>query len=85
MDEIGTVYTLAKSSNEEVRIYIHNYKRRRYFSVRAYYRDGDKLLPTKKGLTLRLDLLPEFVKCINQLAKEAREDAYLEPEDQEAA
>lgn len=85
MDEIGTVYTLAKSNNEEVRMYIHNYKRRLYFSIRAYYRDGDKLVPTKKGLTLRLESLPEFVKGINQLAKEAKEAGHLESEEQTAA
>ena len=85
MDEIGTVYTLAKNNNEEVRMYIHNYKRKLYFSVRAYYKDGDKLLPTKKGLTLRLELLPEFVKGINQLAKEAKEAGHLESEEQKAA
>jgi hypothetical protein len=32
-----------------------------------------------------LELLPEFVKGINQLAKEAREAGHLESEEQKAA
>jgi hypothetical protein len=51
---------------EEVRVSIQEYKGRRYLSLWVWFKnDDDNWQPSKKGLTLSLDLLPELRKAVD--------------------
>ncbi len=58
------------SGGEEVRISLTTYKGREYLDIRVYYQgdDGEKH-PTKKGITLSLDLLSELEAGLSKLRK----------------
>jgi len=62
------IRTFEKNSGEEVRVSLTTYKGRQYLDIRAYYqRDDGQRHPTKKGITLSLDLLPELEKALSKL------------------
>lgn len=63
-----------KNEEEVVRATTSLYKGRRYFSVRLYYRaEGrDGWHPTKKGLTLGADHMPNLLKAVKALVEAAK-------------
>lgn len=74
-----TVLTFRKNSMEEVRAGIAEYKGRHYASVRVYVEnDFSEWVPTKKGLTLSVDLLPELVQAVRMVEAEAVDQGLLE-------
>jgi hypothetical protein len=57
---------IPKNSLEEIRISWGEYKGHRYLDIRVFAeveRKADKV-PTKKGVTLRPDLIPELIKAL---------------------
>ena len=57
---------IPKNSVEEIRISWGAYKGHRYLDVRIYAEIDGKAdrVPTKKGITLRPDLIPELIKAL---------------------
>ena len=79
MDEI--VATFSKNSQEEVRAGIQEFKGRHYAFVRVFVEnDVGETVPTKKGLTLPVDLLPRLFQTVRALATEAVTQGLVEPE-----
>jgi hypothetical protein len=57
---------LPKTSIDEIRVMWSEYKGRRYLDIRVYTDiDGkSERVPTKKGVTLRPDLIPELIRAL---------------------
>jgi hypothetical protein len=57
---------IAKNSIEDIRVMWSEYKGHRYLDIRVYIEIEGKAdkVPTKKGVTLRPDLIPELMKAL---------------------
>ena len=65
----------------EPEVSFQEFKGRHYASVRGFGEyDVDETVPTKKGLTLPVDLLPELVGAVRALCQEAVKAKLLGPE-----
>ena len=64
--ENQTLYEFTRNQNETVRLTLREYKERKYIDLRVFYQpeDSSEMRPTKKGITLALELLPEVKKGI---------------------
>jgi hypothetical protein len=60
------IATISKNSMEEIRVSWEEYKGHRYLDIRVYAEIESKAdrAPTKKGVTLRPDLIPELIKAL---------------------
>jgi hypothetical protein len=64
------IHNFNKNVLEEVRVSLEEYKGNRYIDLRVYFKADDEFKPSKKGLTLSPDLLPELEQAVQKL-KEA--------------
>jgi len=57
---------IPKTSIDDIRVMWSEYKGRRYLDIRVYTEIDGKTdrVPTKKGVTLRPDLIPELIKAL---------------------
>jgi transcriptional coactivator p15 (PC4) len=57
---------IPKNSFEDIRVMWSEYKGRRYLDIRIYTEIEGKAnkVPTKKGVTLRPDLIPELINAL---------------------
>lgn len=70
-DEARVVHSFPKNPLEEVRASVTVYKGKQYLDLRVYYKgDDDEYRPSKKGLTLALDLFQELEKAVMKLKEE---------------
>ncbi len=60
------LYQFSRNQDETVYFTLRDYKDRKYLDLRVFYqpKDGDEMRPTKKGITLPLDLLPELKRGV---------------------
>lgn len=60
------LYEFTRNQDETVRLTLREYKERKYIDLRVFYQpeDSNEMRPTKKGITLALELLPEVKKGI---------------------
>ncbi len=66
------VYSFRKNALEQVRASISTYKGKQYADMRVYYESDDgEWRPTKEGITIALDLLPELDEALKKLRKAA--------------
>ncbi len=66
------IYSFQKNSQEEVRVSLSEYKGHNYIDFRIYFKDEDgEFKPTKKGLAIAPNLLPEMEKTIEKLKEAA--------------
>ncbi|MGA7877325.1 MAG: transcriptional coactivator p15/PC4 family protein [Desulfoferrobacter sp.] len=64
------VYTFPKNPLEEVRASITVFKGKQYVDLRIYYKGDDgEFYPSKKGLTLSLDLFSELEVAVQKLSE----------------
>ncbi len=67
----GILHRFRKNATEEVRATISTFKGVDYASIRVDYEAEPGVWhPTKKGLTIALDLLPELEKAVRALRKQ---------------
>lgn len=80
MEKVHVIHTFQKNPEEEVRLTLREYKDRHYLDLRLWFQpsDGGDYRPTKKGITLSLDYLPELKKGLERAGKLAPEIA-LQP------
>jgi hypothetical protein len=65
------VHSFPKNPLEEVRSSLTVYKGKQYVDLRVYYKGDDgEFRPSKKGVTISLDLFPELEESVRKL-KEA--------------
>jgi hypothetical protein len=71
-DERELVHTFDKSPTEQVQVALSTYKGKTYADLRIYFRAEDgEYRPTKKGITVSLDLLPELGEAVTKLIDKA--------------
>jgi len=56
-----------KNLFEEVRVKLVNWKGQDYLDVRVWFKgDADEFFPTKKGLTIGVELIPKFLDALQE-------------------
>ena len=60
------LYQFPRNQDEAVYFRLREYKERRYLDLRVFFQpsDGGEMRPTKKGVSLAVELLPELKKGI---------------------
>jgi len=67
-DDRELVYSFDTSPTERVQVSLSTFKGKTYVDLRIYYKASDgEFKPTKKGITLSPDLLPELGEAIRKL------------------
>ncbi len=81
MNEVISQFT--KNAVEEVRVSLTEYRGHKLIDLRVYYepRDGGERLPSKKGLTISVELFPELKKALGELEATLVEKKLLEKEE----
>ena len=69
--ENQTLYQFSRNQDEEVHFTLKGYKQRKYLDLRVFFqpKNGEEMLPTKKGITLAVELFPELEKGITACEK----------------
>lgn len=77
MERDRVVHTIRKGSKEEIRLTVRPYKERRYLDIRIWFQppEGGEYRPTKKGITLGLEFIPELKRGLDRTARENSEMA----------
>ena len=72
MSEDKVVASFKRSATEEVRASIKDFKGRRYIELRIYYLEekSDEWKPTRKGVSLSTEFMPELKNAVGSLEKE---------------
>ncbi|MFQ5551540.1 MAG: transcriptional coactivator p15/PC4 family protein, partial [Gemmatimonadales bacterium] len=71
-----------KNPREDIRVVFSKFKGHDLLGVRVWYRDAnEELRPSKSGVTVRVDLLPDLLNLIEQAKKIAIEQGFLDAED----
>jgi len=71
---------IEKNTNERIRIELTRYKDHDLIGLRVYYKvklTENEWGPTKKGITCRVELLPEIIKALQDAEAQARSDGLL--------
>lgn len=73
------LYQFARNQDETVYFSLREYKDRTYLDLRVFYRpkDTEEMRPTKKGITLSLDLFPELKRGVAACEKKLSNGANL--------
>ena len=75
------ITTIEKNRSEELRISLKEYKGHRYVDIRTfaepYADEGQSRIPTKKGVTLKLEDLAEFIAALQEAQQQARAAGLL--------
>ncbi len=73
MDKL--IATITKNKTEEVRIGIGKFKGHALVSLRVWtdQYQGDERVPTKKGISVRVQVLPELIAALQKAETAARE------------
>jgi hypothetical protein len=76
MAEDKVLHSFKKTATEEVRAIVREYRGRLYFDLRVYYVDNDgEWRPTRKGIALSADFLPEIKQCMEKFEQEIKAKA----------
>ena len=69
-DERELVHSFDRSPTEQIQVALSRYKGKTYVDLRIYYKASDgEYRPTKKGITVSPDLLPELGESIRLALK----------------
>ena len=80
MDEL--IAQFEKNATEVVRVSLTEYRGRKLVDVRVYYSDDEgQYRPTKKGVSLSVDVYPDFKRALLDLEKILLERDLISPED----
>ena len=74
------IKTIEKNEKEEIRIELSEYKGGDYLNIRIWA-DSEhckERVPTPKGITTKLNMLPEIISSLQEAESEAREAGILE-------
>lgn len=64
------IYEFDKNSVEKVRVSLAEYRGHKLVDIRVYYKNDDnEFLPSRKGISLPLDLFPELWKGLEKARK----------------
>ena len=79
MDEI--IAQFEKNATEVVRVSLTEYRGRKLIDIRVYYDDSGEYRPTKKGVSLSVDVYPDLKRALLELEKVLLERDLITPED----
>lgn len=66
-DTSQLIHAFPKNPLEEIRVSLTVFKKKQYLDLRVYYKGDDgEFHPSKKGLTLSLDLVPDLEEAIRK-------------------
>ncbi len=66
------VVRIRRRDHEEVRVVLNEYHGQQWLDIRLYFQTEDgEWRPTRKGVSLRLDKLPELLSGLERLAEGA--------------
>ncbi len=78
MESETLIGTIEKKADEEVRVYLGEFHGPRV-DVRTYFQTDDgEFAPTRKGVMLRVDKLPELIDVLQKAYARAVKDKMLE-------
>lgn len=67
-----------KSQSEKIRLTIEEYKGYRFINLRICFLNSKGVWhPTKKGITLRADLIEEVIRLFKRTARELKKTGYV--------
>jgi hypothetical protein len=67
----GLIATIKKNATEEIPISLTRYRGYELLDVRIYFEDDQGIWrPTKRGLTVRLEMLPDLLKALGRVRGE---------------
>jgi hypothetical protein len=67
-----TIAALRKNAREDLRVQLHKFNGKNLISARVWTeKDDGTQVPTRKGVTLRLELLPDLLKALHAAEREA--------------
>ena len=77
-----TVTTFQKNKFQEIRIGIREFKGNDLIDIRTWTmtQGTEEMVPTAKGVTINISLLPELRKSLDEVEKVLRENKMLETE-----
>ena len=76
-DQAQVVATIVKNSRESLRVSLDRHREHDYIDLRLYADNGVEQVPTRKGLTIRPDLLPAVIEALRQAETAARKAGLL--------
>jgi len=71
---------IEKNNSERIRIELTRWKDNDLIAMRVYYKiklTENQWGPTRKGITCKVELLPEIIKGLQQAEKEAKKTGLL--------
>jgi len=69
------VHSFQKNESEEIRISLREYKNRHYLDLRLFFQPQDQreMVPSKKGITVSIEFLPELKRGLLKFEQEIRQ------------
>ena len=71
------IKTIQKNKIEQIRISLSEFKGYQLANLRVYFKteeNDDEYKPTKKGISFRVNLLPEIIEGLTQAEKEIKKE-----------
>ena len=77
MDKL--IATIRKFDRTEVRIEISEFKEQSFVNIRTWVRarDSEEMIPTRKGVTVTPEQLPELIEALQAAERDARAGGLL--------
>lgn len=74
-----------KNASEEVWVQLREFRGHQLLDVRVHFRpdDGSEPRPTKKGISMSVNIIPKVLKAMNEAVR-ALKEAGIEPKEPEA-
>lgn len=66
-DKETPLAVIENSAHEDIRISLSRFKGCNYLDIRVFANYTGKFVPTKKGITLKADLLPKLLAALAQV------------------
>jgi hypothetical protein len=66
-----SVYEIQRGQDQVICFRLREYKEKTYLDIRVFFKpeDSQEIHPTKKGITVGIDLMPEFKKGVFAVEK----------------
>ena len=79
MTDAVTIAVIGKNRREEVRIVLDTFKGTQLIDMRVFaaFTSGNIMMPTKKGLSLRVEMLPDLIAALSQAQDKAEELGWI--------
>ena len=72
---------IPKNAGERIQVDLFEYKGHDLLGVRVYANTGAEWVPTRKGITVRVGLIPELAQAMLKAKSKAEEIGMLDPTD----